>query len=202
MARINFASLVDVSGGATIETKSTNSTMCDLINQAKQSQVIKGKVVCQTGVSDTQGNSTSSVPNGDATSTGDNTDKSNELSAGVIAGIVLGVIAGVGVLGGVFFFVYRRRKITKLMAKDGSAEAEPLPGCQQLPLGGHHEKVELYVDPKSVVEMNGINGHGRSVPGLYEMSDTSMTSPTHTAASVDTAAFDLEDKKALPLEKL
>lgn len=201
MSRIDFPNLADVSGGAIIETKSNNDTICDLFNQAKQSQIIKGTVVCQTSVSDTQGNSTTSADGGISNGRTVSGDSKDELSAGVIVGIVLGGSAVVAVLVAVSFLVYRRRKLNTLTAKGNNDGGVPLPDCQQLPSGRHHEKIELYVDPKSVVELNGINGHGRTVPGLYEIADTSMTSPTSTM-SMNDAAFGGEHIKAVPLEKL
>lgn len=43
---VSFASINDVKGAANIYTSSGNQTICDLFNNAKKGQVIKGKVSC------------------------------------------------------------------------------------------------------------------------------------------------------------
>ena len=56
---VSFNSLSDVRGAAAVYTSSTNTTICDLFQQAKKGQAIKGKLTCETSSSNTAGNGTS-----------------------------------------------------------------------------------------------------------------------------------------------
>lgn len=57
---VSFTSLTDVKGASNVYTSSQNTTICDLFNSAKQNQVIKGKVTCETSSDNTAANGTSS----------------------------------------------------------------------------------------------------------------------------------------------
>lgn len=56
---VSFTSLSDVKGASNVYTSSTNTTICDLFNNAKSHQIVKGKVTCETSSSNTANNGTS-----------------------------------------------------------------------------------------------------------------------------------------------
>jgi len=57
---VSFKALTDVKGASTIYTSSSNTSICDLFNGAKENQIIKGKVTCVTESDNTAGNGSSS----------------------------------------------------------------------------------------------------------------------------------------------
>jgi len=61
---VSFKSLTDVKGASTIFTSSTNSSICDLFKSAKDKQVIKGKVSCETSSANTANNGTATTSGG------------------------------------------------------------------------------------------------------------------------------------------
>lgn len=61
---VSFGSLTDVKGASRVFTSSTNETICDLFNDAKSNQIIKGEVECETSSQNTADNGTSTSSGG------------------------------------------------------------------------------------------------------------------------------------------
>lgn len=104
---MSFASLSDVRGRVEVSTSSSSGSICELFNEAKKENVIKGQLVCQTNTTSTNSST------GEAGSSSDSTTivstSSSRLSDGAIGGISIGAIFGAAALLTGLFVFYRRR---------------------------------------------------------------------------------------------
>jgi hypothetical protein len=74
-------SLTDVRGGSNVQTTSTNTTICDLFNEAHSAGVIKGVNTCVTNKAKPDTNP--SATGGGSTSTSTSTSSSSSSNAAV-----------------------------------------------------------------------------------------------------------------------
>jgi hypothetical protein len=70
-------SLTDVRGGSNVQTTSTNTTICDLFNQAHSAGVIKGVNTCITGKAKPDTNPSATGGGSSSTSTSTSGTKSD-----------------------------------------------------------------------------------------------------------------------------
>ncbi|KAL8876923.1 MAG: hypothetical protein Q9198_004964 [Flavoplaca austrocitrina] len=71
---VSFRSLIDVKGASTVYTSSSNTSICDLFEGAKDNQIIKGEVTCVTESDNTAGN-------GSTTGSGNGSGRNNQNAA-------------------------------------------------------------------------------------------------------------------------
>ncbi len=203
----NFPGLSEIRGDAVVETPSSNHTICDDFQKAKDAGFIKGLVTCKTGQSGASGNSSSSptrssdVPSSTASggpastttpssSGGSNPDdvapNKSKPSSGLIAGAVIGVIVAIALAALAFWYFCVKRKRQR-QPKPPSRGA-PHPKDPELPQGGHHEKTELPADPNHVSELHGDRQHLRDTRQAKEVAGVSVipsnsTDPSSTVSS-------------------
>lgn len=200
--RADFPSLDFVQGYIDVETTSSNSTICDNINQIYSDHNLKGGLNCQVSVSqsaassiDNIGSPSNSTNFGNTTASNagggdDGDDDSSGLGAGVIAGIVVGAVVVLLSIGLAIFF-YRRHSKKKSYPASTTDAVGLMPGTE---LSGTPKQgtAEMYVDPRDVAEMTAYKNYAvelddekarmgavkvREIPGVHEAGNRMSTVP-------------------------
>lgn len=161
-----------MTGELIVQTTSSNNSICTSL-QNRGSGLFNCTLnvpIAKTG----DGQSSSNAGSNGNGNGNRNRNHKKGLSGGEIAGIVIGCVVGLSLMAVLVWFTIRRKKLNNDTRQKDVIPA-PLAGHHELPRGQHHEKAELYVDPKDVNEIRGQEIKG--IPGTHEAPHT----PVHMA---------------------
>ncbi|ETN46664.1 uncharacterized protein HMPREF1541_00850 [Cyphellophora europaea CBS 101466] len=157
---VTLPQLSGVYEGAKVESSTTDQSLCDVFDRAASRGIIRGGMTCRSNAD------TESTEGGGTSGTTSGTSGGSGPGAGAIAGIVIGLLLVIAAAILFWWFYQRKRK------PRGHTKPEipgPRPGHHQLPLGGHHEKPELYGGVNQVSELSGRDAEGAGARGRREV---------------------------------